>query len=67
MEKFYYKLEIECNWKNLNVNNLYLLIITVCSSIILFSPIIIGPAWAIIFTFGWINVLGPYYYYYYIL
>ncbi len=34
----------------------FLLIITVCSSIKLFSPIIIGPASAIIFTLGWINV-----------
>lgn len=37
----------------------YLLIIHVSSSIMLFSPMIIGPASAITFAFGWITVLVP--------
>ncbi len=40
-------------------HNAHLLMILACSSMRLFSPMIIGPASAIISAFGWITVLAP--------
>ena len=39
--------------------NPYLLIIWTCSSIMLFSPMIMGPEEAIILALGWITVRVP--------
>lgn len=48
-----------CSRRFENLNKVYLFIICTCSSMILFSPMTIGPPKARIFALGWMTVRDP--------